>query len=75
LIDNLQLVTWAPQYRAVAPPKYYGEFDPQKFLMSYEVMIASLGGNDTTLSKSFIISLENAAANWCARLLSRSIAS
>jgi hypothetical protein len=43
--------------------------------MSYEAMIASSGGNDTTLTKSFIISLENATTNWYIRLPSRSIAS
>jgi hypothetical protein len=36
--------------------------------MSYETAIASFGGDKTTLAKSFIISLENAAANWYARL-------
>jgi hypothetical protein len=43
--------------------------------MCYEAMIASAGGDDTTLAKSFIISLENAAANWYARLQPRSITS
>jgi hypothetical protein len=43
--------------------------------MSYEVAIASSGGDDTTLTKSFIISLENATTNLYARLPSRSIAS
>jgi hypothetical protein len=43
--------------------------------MSYEAVIASLGGDDTTLTMSFIISLENAAANWYARLPPRSITS
>jgi hypothetical protein len=43
--------------------------------MSYEVVIASSGGEDTTLTKSFIISLENVAVNWYARLPPRSIAS
>jgi hypothetical protein len=61
--DSLQLASWLPQYRAVPPLKYYGEFDPQKFLMSYEAAIASSGGDDTSLTKSFIISFENAAAN------------
>jgi hypothetical protein len=31
--------------------------------MSYEAAIASFGGDETTLAKLFIISLENAAAN------------
>jgi hypothetical protein len=43
--------------------------------MSYEAVIASSGRNDMTLAKSFIISLENAAANWYARLPPRSITS
>jgi hypothetical protein len=43
--------------------------------MSYEVVIASSGGEDTTLTKSFIISLENVAVNWYARLPPRSITS
>jgi hypothetical protein len=43
--------------------------------MSYEATIASFVGDNTTLTKSFIISLENAAANWYVRLPPRSIAS
>jgi hypothetical protein len=43
--------------------------------MCYEAAIASSGGDDTTLVKSFIISLKNAAANWYARLPPRSITS
>jgi hypothetical protein len=43
--------------------------------MCYEVMIASSGGNDTTLAKSFIISLKGATGNWYARLQPRSITS
>jgi hypothetical protein len=43
--------------------------------MSYEAAIASSGGDDTTHTKSIIISLENTAANWYVRLLPRSIAS
>jgi hypothetical protein len=41
--------------------------------VSYEAAIASCGRDDTTLAKSFIISLENAAANWYTRLPPRSI--
>jgi hypothetical protein len=44
-------------------PKYYGESNQRKFLMCYEAVIASSRGDDTTLAKSFIISLENVAAN------------
>jgi hypothetical protein len=75
LANILQLASWPPQYRAAPLLKYYEESNPQKLLISYEAMIVSSGGDDTTLTKSFIISLENAATNWYARLPPRSIAS
>jgi hypothetical protein len=43
--------------------------------MYYEAAIASSGWDDTTLVKSFIISLRNITANWYARLPPRSITS
>jgi hypothetical protein len=43
--------------------------------MSYETAIASFGGDEKTLAKSFITSLDNVAANWNARLPPRSITS
>jgi hypothetical protein len=43
--------------------------------MSYKAAIASSGGDDTTLTKKFIISLENVATNWYVRLPPRSIMS
>jgi hypothetical protein len=36
--------------------------------MCYEAAIASADGDETTLTKSLIISLEDAAANWYSRL-------
>jgi hypothetical protein len=36
--------------------------------MSYEAAIASAGGDEATLIKSLIISLEDVAANWYSRL-------
>jgi hypothetical protein len=41
--------------------------------MCYEVAIASAGGDEATLAKSLIISLEDAAANWYSRLPPRCI--
>jgi hypothetical protein len=36
--------------------------------MCYEAAIASAGGDEATLTKSLIISLKDAAANWYSRL-------
>jgi hypothetical protein len=41
--------------------------------MCYEVSIASASGDEATLTKSLIISLEDAATNWYSRLPSRCI--
>jgi hypothetical protein len=57
----------------VTPPKYHGNTNPRKFLICYEVAIASVGGDEATLGKSLIISLEDAAANWYSRLPPRCI--
>jgi hypothetical protein len=52
---------------------YNGNTDPYKFLMCYEAAIASAGGDEATLAKSLIISLEDASANWYSRLMPRCI--
>jgi hypothetical protein len=52
---------------------YHGNTDPCKFLMCYEAAIASTGGDNATLAKSLIISLEDTIANWYSRLLPRCI--
>jgi hypothetical protein len=68
LANHLQLTPWPPLYRATPPPKYHINAIPRKFLMSYEAVIASVEGDEATLTKSLIISLEDAAANWYSRL-------
>jgi hypothetical protein len=73
LTDNLQLVPWPPQYRSTSPPKYHGDTDPLKFPMCYEAAIASAGGDNTTLAKSLIISLEGTIGNCYSRLQPRCI--
>jgi hypothetical protein len=68
LADCLQLAPWPPQYRAAPLPKYHNNTDPRKFLMCYKANITSVRGDDATLAKSLIISLEDVATNWYSRL-------
>jgi hypothetical protein len=70
--DNLQLERWPPQYRAAPQPKYHGDTEPRKFLMCYEAATSAVG-DDATLTKSLIMSLEGAVANWYSILLPRCI--
>jgi hypothetical protein len=67
LAEHLQLAPWPLHYRAVPPPKYHNNTDPHKFLMCYKAAIASAGGDEATLAKSLIISLEDATVNWYSR--------
>jgi hypothetical protein len=50
------------------PPKYHGNTDPRKFIRCYQTAKASVGGDEATLAKSLIISLEDVATNWYSRL-------
>jgi hypothetical protein len=61
--EHLHLTPWPWNYRAVPPPKYHSNTDPHKFLMCYKAAIASIGGDEATLVKSLIISLEGATTN------------
>jgi hypothetical protein len=63
LAEHLHLAPWPMHYRAVPPPKYHGNTDPRKFVMCYESAIASVRGDEATLVKSLIISLEDATDN------------
>jgi hypothetical protein len=63
LADHLQLAPWPSQYRAGPPPKYHGNIDHHKFLMRYKASITSAGGDEATLTKSLIISVEDATSN------------
>jgi hypothetical protein len=65
LADHMQLAPWPSQYQATPPPKYHGNTDPYKF---HEVVIASAGRDEATLTKLLIISMEDAATNWYSRI-------
>jgi hypothetical protein len=55
-------------FRAGTYPKYNGSTDPAQYIMSYQVTVASSGGDDATMAKSFIIALEGPALTWYTRL-------
>jgi hypothetical protein len=59
---------WLANFRAGTYPKYNGSTDPTQYIMSYQVVVASSGGDDATMDKSFIIALEGPALTWYNRL-------
>jgi hypothetical protein len=59
---------WPTNFRAGTYPKYNDSIDPAQYIMSYQVAVASSGGDDATMAKSFIIALEGPALTWYTRL-------
>jgi hypothetical protein len=68
LAPQLQVSPWPTNFRAGTYPKYNGSTDLAQYIMSYQVTIASSGGDDATMAKSFIIALEGPALTWYTRL-------
>jgi hypothetical protein len=68
LAPHLQVTPWPANFRAGTYPKYNGNTDPAQYIMSYQVAVASSGGDDATMVKSFIIALEGPALTWFTRL-------
>jgi hypothetical protein len=65
---QLQVSPWPANFRVGTYPKYNGSTDPAQYIMSYQVAVASSGGDDATMAKSFIITLEGLALTWYTRL-------
>jgi hypothetical protein len=59
---------WPANFRAGTYPKYNGSTDPAQYIMSYQVVVASSGGDDATMAKSFIIALEGPALTWYTKM-------
>jgi hypothetical protein len=68
LAPQLQVSPWLANFSAGTYPKYNGSTDPAQYIMSYQVVVASFGGDDATMVKSFIIALEGPALTWYTRL-------
>jgi DNA-binding transcriptional MerR regulator len=68
LAPHLQVSPWPANFRAGTYPKYNGSTDPAQYIMSYQVVVASSGGDDDIMAKSFIIALEGPTLTWYTRL-------
>jgi len=69
----LQRTSWPLGYKPTQLPKYNATTDPTQFLMAYEATIASAGGDDSTMAKSFIMACEGSVANWYSYMPPQSI--
>jgi hypothetical protein len=63
-----QASPWPSNFRAGTCPNYNSSTDPAQYIMSHQVVVASSGGDDATMAKSFIIALEGPTLTWYTRL-------
>jgi hypothetical protein len=75
IADFIQLTPHPPGCRLTNLPVYRGLTDPKKFLFSYEAAVFAAGGDESTLAKSFCISLGGVAESWYSKLAPGSIKS
>jgi hypothetical protein len=61
LAAELQATPWPPSYKPPQLPMYDGHSDPKQFLMSYEAIISSYGGNTIVMAKSFVMAVRSVA--------------
>jgi hypothetical protein len=61
LSEEIQTSPWAPSYKTITQHKFNGRSDPCQFIMSFEAAVASVGGNDDVLAKSFVTATEGDA--------------
>jgi hypothetical protein len=64
LAAELHAIPWPQSYKPPQLPMYDGHSDPKQFLMSYEAIISSYGGNATVMAKSFVMAVWNVAQTW-----------
>lgn len=63
LSKELQRHPWPFGYKPRIPA-FDGKSSPNKFIASYETAVISAGGDNTTLAKSLIMSVEDIAHDW-----------
>jgi hypothetical protein len=52
LATQLQASPWPSNFRAGTYPKYNGSTNPPQYIMSYQVAVASSGGDDATCHRT-----------------------
>jgi hypothetical protein len=64
LTQILQTKSWPLEYKPQNLPRYDGSVDPHQFIMSYEAVVAAVGGDKYTMEKSFVIIARDIAQSW-----------
>lgn len=73
LSQGLQNSPWPPSYKPITLPKFNRKTDPRKFIMSFELVVASARGNESVMANSFVIAVEGDALAWYSMLRPSSV--
>jgi hypothetical protein len=72
---ELESAPWPCCFNANTLPQYDGDYDPKEFLMKFEAVVESNGGDATTKAKALVLALKGEVQYWYANIPKGYIAS
>jgi hypothetical protein len=65
---KLESALWPHRFNANTLPQYDGDYDPKEFLMKFEAVVESNGGDATTKAKALMMALKGEVQYWYANI-------
>jgi hypothetical protein len=65
---ELESASWPRRFNANTLPQYDGDYDPKEFLMKFEAVVESNGGDATTKAKALMLALKGEVQYWYANI-------
>jgi hypothetical protein len=68
LLVELESASWPRRFNTNTLPQYDGDYDPKEFLMKFEAVVESNGGDATTKAKALVLALKGEVQYWYANI-------
>jgi hypothetical protein len=65
---ELESAPWPRRFNANTLPQYDEDYDPKEFLMKFEAVVESNGGDATTKAKALVLALKGEVQYWYANI-------
>jgi hypothetical protein len=65
---ELESAPWPRRFNANTLPQYDGDYDPKEFLMKFEAVVESNGGDATTKAQALVMALKGEVQYWYANI-------
>jgi hypothetical protein len=69
LAIKLEQVPWPSPFNVLILPQYDGASNPREFLLKYEVVVESNGGECAIKAKAFVMAVKGSTQHWYANIL------